>query len=71
MSQGTDGDFLMDPFAIDCKNEEIKEEFEQTEENAMIINQDLSVMNLYKNQGEKDTVAVASNELPNTEIVLD
>jgi hypothetical protein len=51
MLQGTDGDFLMDPLAIDCKNGEIKEE------NSMIMNQDLSVMNLKKKQGEKDTVA--------------
>ena len=57
ISKGTDGDFLMDPLATDCKNEEIKEEFEQKDDNKMIMKQDLSVMNLNKKQGEIDTAA--------------
>ena len=57
ISKGTDGDFLMDPLATDCKNEEIKEDFDQRDDNKMIMKQDLSVMNLNKKQGEIDTAA--------------
>ena len=32
ISKDTDGDFSMDPLATDCKNEEIKEEFEQKDD---------------------------------------
>ena len=45
ISKDTDGDFLM----------EIKEEFEQKDDNAMIMKKDLSVMNLNKKKGENDT----------------
>ena len=60
MSQGTDGDFLMDPLATDCKNEEIKEEFEQKDDNKMIMKQDLSVMNLTANLFETGAMPTPS-----------
>ena len=61
--QDTEGDSLVDPLAIDCKNEENKEELEQKEENAKIVNQDISVTNSTKKQEKTDTVADLSEKI--------
>ena len=46
----TERDSLVDPLAVDCKNEESKEELVQEEKNAKIVNPDVSGINSTKKQ---------------------
>ena len=63
VSQDTEGDFLADPLVIHCKNEENKEELEQKEEDANIVNQDISVTSSTKKQEKIDAVADLSERI--------
>ena len=63
VSQDTEGDSLVDPLVTHCKNEENKEELEQKEEDANIVNQDISVTSSTKKQEKIDTVADLSERI--------
>lgn len=48
--QDTEGDSLVDPLTIDCKNEENKEELEQKKVDAKIFDQNVSLTSSTKKQ---------------------
>ena len=54
--QDTEGDSLVDPLAIDCKNEENKEELEQKKVDAKIFDQNVSLTSSTKKQEKTEKI---------------